>query len=290
MRAIIEYFQHISPLARTLIIAGGLVFFWMLEGIIPLFTFSYRKWRHAGLNLFFTLTTIIINFIFAFGITLTSDWAVRENFGLLHIVSLPLWLYVLLGLMLLDLISAYWIHYIQHQVKWMWKFHLIHHADTWVDTTTANRHHPGESVFRAVFTLIAVFVSGAPIWLVLLYQTLSAAISQFNHANISLPKWLDTAIGWVIVSPDMHKVHHHYAQPLTDSNYGNIFSFWDRMFGTYKWVGNTKDLKYGIDTHMKEEEHNSMSNLLQMPFQQYRAPVGSKFSEPTPQANPQPEN
>jgi len=126
---------------------------------------------------------------------------------------------------------------------------------------------------------------------VLLYQTLSAAISQFNHANISLPKWLDAAIGWVIVSPDMHKVHHHYAQPLTDSNYGNIFPFWDRMFGTYKSVKNTKDLKYGIDTHMKEEEHNNMSNLLQMPFQQYRAPMGSKFSEPTqPQTNPQPEN
>jgi sterol desaturase/sphingolipid hydroxylase (fatty acid hydroxylase superfamily) len=285
MHAIIEFFKHISPLTRALIIAGGLVFFWMLESIIPLFRFGYRKWQHAGLNLFFTMTTIVINFIFAFGITLTSDWAVQEHFGLLHLVPLPPWLYVLLGLMILDLISAYWIHYIQHQVKWMWKFHLIHHADTWVDTTTANRHHPGESVFRAVFTLIAVFVSGAPAWLVLLYQTLSAALSQFNHANIHLPKWLDKTIGYVIVSPDMHKVHHHFTQPMTDSNYGNIFSFWDRLFGTYI-KAETKDLKYGIDTHMKEEENNNMSNLLQMPFQQYRAPVGSKFSE----ANPQPEN
>jgi len=184
---------------------------------------------------------------------------------------------------MLDFISAYWIHYIQHQVKWMWKFHLIHHADTWVDTTTANRHHPGESVFRAVFTLIAVIVSGAPAWLVLLYQTLSAALSQFNHANIHLPKWLDNALGWVFVSPDMHKVHHHFTQPLTDSNYGNIFSFWDRLFGTYIKVNNTTDLKYGIDTHMREEENNNMSNLLQLPFQPYRPPVGSKFSEPSPQ-------
>jgi len=286
MHAIVEFFEHISPLTRAFIIAGGLVFFWMLEGIIPLFTFRYQKVRHAGLNLFFTLTTVVINFIFAFAITLTSDWAVRENFGLLHLIQLPQWLYLLLGLMMLDLISAYWIHYIQHQVKWMWKFHLVHHTDTWVDTTTANRHHPGESVFRAVFTLIAVFVSGAPAWLVLLYQTISAGLSQFNHANIKLPKWLDTAIGWVIVSPDMHKVHHHFTQPMTDSNYGNIFPFWDRLFGTYIKVEKTSNLKYGIDTHMKEEENNNMSNLLQMPFQQYRAPVGSKFSE----AKPQPEN
>ncbi len=286
MHAIEEFFRTISPLTRAFIIAGGLVFFWMLESIIPLFKFKYKKYRHAGLNLFFTLTTIIINFIFAFGITLTADWANRAHFGLLHIVPLPLWLFVLLGLMMLDLISAYWIHYIQHQVKWMWKFHLVHHTDTWVDTTTANRHHPGESVFRAVFTLIAVIVSGAPAWLVLLYQTLSAALSQFNHANIRLPKWLDNLIGLIIVSPDIHKVHHHNAQPLTDSNYGNIFSIWDRLFGTYIKVGNTNDLKYGIDTHMKEEENNNMSNLLQMPFQQYRAPIGSKFSE----ANPQTEN
>jgi sterol desaturase/sphingolipid hydroxylase (fatty acid hydroxylase superfamily) len=283
MERIVEFFQHISPLTRALLLAGGLVFFWMIESIIPLFTFQYRRFKHAGLNLFFTATTIVINFVFAFAITLTADWANRQHFGLLHLVNLPLWLFILLGLMILDLISAYWIHYIQHQVKWMWKFHLVHHTDTWVDTTTANRHHPGESVFRAAFTLLAVFVSGSPAWLVLLYQTLSAALSQFNHANMRFPKWLDTAIGWVIVSPDMHKVHHHYTQPLTDSNYGNIFSIWDRLFGTYIKVPDARDLKYGIDTHMKEEEHNNMSNLLQIPFQDYRAPIGSKFSDPKPQ-------
>ncbi len=283
MERIVEFFQHISPLTRALLLAGGLVFFWMIESIIPLFTFQYRRFKHAGLNLFFTATTIVINFVFAFAITLTADWANRQHFGLLHLVNLPLWLFILLGLMILDLISAYWIHYIQHQVKWMWKFHLVHHTDTWVDTTTANRHHPGESVFRAAFTLLAVFVSGSPAWLVLLYQTLSAALSQFNHANIRFPKWLDTAIGWIIVSPDMHKVHHHYTQPLTDSNYGNIFSIWDRLFGTYIKVPDARDLKYGIDTHMKEEEHNNMSNLLQIPFQDYRAPIGSKFSDPKPQ-------
>src|SRR3984893_11683929 len=118
MHAIVDFFEHISPLARALLIAGGLVFFWMMESIIPLFNFRYRKLQHAGLNLFFTLTTVIINFIFAFAIILASNWAVEHNFGLLHLVRLPLWLYILLGLMILDLISAYWIHYIQHQVKW----------------------------------------------------------------------------------------------------------------------------------------------------------------------------
>ena len=284
MEPVVNFFEHISPLARTLILAGGLVFFWMLESVVPLFKMNFLRYRHAGLNLVFTVTTILVNFLFAFFIVKVSDWAVANNFGILYLVNLPLWLFILIGLMILDLVSAYWIHYIQHKVKWMWKFHLVHHTDTWVDTTTANRHHPGESVFRATFTLLAVFISGAPVWLMLLYQTLSAALSQFNHANISLPKKVDAVLSWFIVSPNMHKVHHHYTQPLTDTNYGNIFSIWDRLFGTFVHVKDMNELKYGIDTHMSEEENNNVSNLLQIPFQEYRAPIGSKFGEANPQA------
>ncbi|HYE54402.1 MAG TPA: sterol desaturase family protein, partial [Chitinophagaceae bacterium] len=233
MQSIVDFFEFISPLTRSLILAGGLLFFWMLEGVVPLFQLKYRRLNHAGLNLFFTFTTVVVNFAFAFLIVIASKWAVDNRFGLLYLVNLPMWLFILLGLMFLDLISAYWIHYIQHKVKWMWKFHLVHHTDTWVDTTTANRHHPGESVFRASFTLLAVVVTGAPMWMMLLYQTLSAAFSQFNHANIRFPRRIDKALSWVIVSPNMHKVHHHYEQPLTDTNYGNIFSIWDRLFGTF---------------------------------------------------------
>ena len=286
MNGIVEFFESISPLTRSLILAGGLVLFWILEGIIPLFRMRYRKFRHAGINIFFTLTTVVVNFAFAYLIVLASAWAVEKQFGLLYLVKLPLWLFILLGLMIMDLISAYWIHYIQHQTKWMWKFHLIHHTDTWVDTTTANRHHPGESVFRAAFTLLAVVVTGAPMWMMFLYQTLSAAFSQFNHANISIPRRLDNMLSWFIVSPNMHKVHHHNSQPLTDTNYGNIFSIWDRLFGTFAYVKDVNSLHYGIDTHPLESEHNDMGNLLKMPFQEYRAPAGSKFSE----SSPKPEN
>jgi sterol desaturase/sphingolipid hydroxylase (fatty acid hydroxylase superfamily) len=111
------------------------------------------------------------------------------------------------------------------------------------------------------------------VWLVFLYQSLSVLFSQFNHANIALPKWLDNVLAWVIVTPDMHKVHHHYRRPLTDTNYGNIFSCWDRLFGTFKFVGDTKSLHYGIDTHPSEEENNNMRALLKMPFRPYRRPT-----------------
>ncbi|KPM49208.1 sterol desaturase family protein [Jiulongibacter sediminis] len=272
MESIISYFETIPSSHRSLILVGGITLFWLIESAVPLFTFKYKKWQHAGLNIFFTLTTIVINFALAFILLKTADWTVENDFGILQwIPELPLWAYALIGLLLLDLIGAYLVHWAEHKVKWMWRFHLIHHTDTWIDTTSANRHHPGESVFRFAFTTLGVLLVGTPMWLVFMYQSISVLLSQFNHANISLPKWLDKLISYVIISPDMHKVHHHYVLPYTNSNYGNIFSIWDRLFGTYMTLNRDK-LVYGIDTHMDEIENNRIPNLLKIPFQEYRQP------------------
>ncbi len=276
MQNIVNYFETISSLHRSLILFGGMLFFYIVEYAVPLFTFKYNKPRHAGINLLFTFTTIVVNFLLAFIIVIAGDFSINNNIGILTHLALPLWAFMIVGLMLLDLIGAYTVHFVEHKVKWMWKFHTIHHSDTHIDTTSANRHHPGESIFRLMFTVIAVAIVGAPVWLVMMYQSISVVLSQFNHANIKLPKWLDTAISWVIVSPDMHKVHHHYTQPYTDSNYGNIFSIWDRIFGTFKSLSPDK-IVYGIDTHMLPKENDAIGNLFGIPFQPYRAPKGNKF-------------
>jgi sterol desaturase/sphingolipid hydroxylase (fatty acid hydroxylase superfamily) len=268
-----QYFSTIPSSHRALILALGITFFWLLEGGIPLKKFVYGKWKHASLNFFFTFTTILINFLFAKLIVQASDWCQANHFGIYHTINTNFLSRVspfsslvscLSSLLLLDLISAYLIHWIEHKIKWMWRFHMIHHSDTYVDTTTANRHHPGESVFRAIFTLLAVYVIGAPIWLVMMYQSISVVLSQFNHANISLPEKVDKAISWIIVSPNMHKIHHHYMQPETDSNYGNIFSIWDRLFGTYREMDLSK-LKYGLDI-LPDEEAENWGKQLRRPF------------------------
>ncbi|MAU26511.1 MAG: sterol desaturase [Muricauda sp.] len=273
MEQIITYFENIPPLHRTLILVGGITFFWILEGIVPLFSVKYKKWRHAMPNFFFTLTTILVNFPLAFLLLQTSDWAVQNDFGIINwLPEMPLWLYVVLGIMLLDLIGAYTAHWVEHKVKPFWMIHLVHHTDHNVDTTTANRHHPLESLIRYVFTLFGVFIVGAPIGIIMLYQSLSVVLSQFNHANIRLPKKVDNALSWVIVSPDMHKVHHHYVLPYTDSNYGNIFSIWDRLFGTYMKLDPEK-IVYGVDTFPDERENSSVWGLLKQPFHKYRKPT-----------------
>ena len=110
-------------------------------------------------------------------------------------------------------------------------------------------------------------------WLVFLYQSFSVVLSQFNHANIVLSRPVDTFLRILIVTPNMHHVHHHYMQPYTDSNYGNIFSIWDRIFGTMQSI-DQKNIIYGIDTHLKSEENSRINNLLLIPFQKYRKPAG----------------
>ena len=272
---ILNYFETIPSLHRSLILVGGITFFWLLEGILPLFNFNYKKWKHAFPNLFFTATTIIINFSLAFLLLNTADWVQVNNFGIINwLPEMPLWLYVLLGILLLDFFGAYLAHFTEHKIKPLWMIHLVHHSDHKVDTTTANRHHPLESVIRFTFTLLGVLVVGTPIAIVMIYQSMSLIFTQFTHANIKISKSLDKILSYVIVSPDMHKVHHHNLLPYTDANYGNIFSIWDRLLGTYLHLDRDK-IVYGVDTFPDEANNSSLKELLKQPFQKYKKPTNS---------------
>ena len=153
--------------------------------------------------------------------------------------------------------------------------HLVHHSDHKVDTTTANRHHPLESLIRFSFTLLGVFIIGTSMGIVMLYQSLSLISTQFTHANIKLPRKIDKVISYFLVSPDMHKIHHHYRLPYTDANYGNIFSIWDRIFGTYLDLDREK-LIYGVDVFPDEKKNSRIKSLLVQPFQKYQKPTLSK--------------
>lgn len=273
MEDILNYFETIPPPHRAMLIIGGLTIFWIIEGAIPLFKFKYNKWRHAIPNLFFNLTLMLVNLPLAFLLLKTSDWVRDNNFGIINwLPEIPLWLYAFLGVLFLDFFGAYLPHLIEHKVKPLWMVHLVHHTDHKVDTTTANRHHPIESVIRFFFTLMGVFLVGTPIGIVFLYQTLSVIATQFSHANIKLPKHVDKVISYVLVSPDMHKVHHHYRLPYTDSNYGNIFSIWDRLLGTYMEL-DTEKLIYGVDVFPDEKKNQHIGELLKQPFQKYDKPT-----------------
>ena len=210
-----------------------------------------------------TLTTILINFSLAFLIVKTSDFVYINKFGMFSYLGIDGITRFIITILILDLVGAYFAHLFQHKISFLWPIHAVHHSDESVDTTTANRHHPIESFVRFFFTLIAIFISESSIAMVFLYQSLSVAFSQFNHANINISEKVDYLISLVFVSPNMHKVHHHYKMPYTDSNYGNIFSLWDRLFGTYMNL-DLKKIRYGIDDDY--DDQNNFWNVIKRPF------------------------
>ena len=208
---IIIYFEGIPSSIRSIILVSGLAFFLLLESGLPLIRFKYNKLKHAALNIFFTSTTLIINLLGASLILFLANYNATNKTGLLNLIELPIWLNIIIGLMLLDLIGAWLIHWIEHNVKWMWKFHIIHHTDKEVDVTTGLRHHPGESVFRLLFTALAVFGSGASFGIVMLYQTVTAFFAHLTHANITVPKIIDnilkfTQVGGVLDESQRQKI------------------------------------------------------------------------------------
>ena len=266
---IINHFQTLEkhPLERMAILVGGLFIFWILEGAIPLLSLHYKKnkLRHAAVNFGFTVIHLIIHTLLAVLIVLLSDWCLHHSFGIVYWLHANILLTVIIGLLALDF-SSWLVHIVMHKSKMLWRFHLIHHSDNNVDVTTGLRHHPGDSLLRGIFFMLLIFISGAPMYGVMIYQTLVIIATAFTHANISLPLWLDKAISYILISPNMHKVHHHWKQPFTDSNYGAVFSIWDRLLGTFKKL-DTKEIRYGLDRHYPNEKDEDFLALLKKPFQ-----------------------
>jgi sterol desaturase/sphingolipid hydroxylase (fatty acid hydroxylase superfamily) len=268
-KEIINHFQTLEqrPLERMAILVGGLLLFWMIEGAIPLLSLQYKKnkLRHAAVNFGFTVIHLIIHTLLAILIVLLSDWCATQSFGLVYWLNSGIAMTIVIGVLALDF-SSWLVHLVMHKSKLLWRFHLIHHSDNNVDVTTGLRHHPGDSILRGIFFMLLIFISGAPMYAVMIYQTLLVLATAFTHANMKLPGWLDTSLGYILVSPNMHKVHHHWKQPYTDSNYGAVLSIWDRLFGTLRKL-DVKDIRYGLDRYYPNEKDEDFVLLMKKPFQ-----------------------
>lgn len=270
MEQLLEYFGNLEkhPLQRMAFLVGGLLIFWIIEGSIPLLQMRYKKTKlkHALVNFSFTVMHLIIHTFLALVIILISDWCLSNQFGLVYWFNAGTAITILVSFLVLDFFGGWLVHITEHKVPLLWRFHVIHHADNNVDVTTGLRHHPGESILRGLFFFAGILVSGAPMYAVMIFQTLLILATAFTHANIRLPKTLDAAISWVLVSPNMHKVHHHWKQPFTDSNYGAVLSIWDRMLGTFRKLAPT-DIRYGLDRYYPNEKDEDFVALLKSPFQ-----------------------
>jgi len=269
LNEVINFFDTLEkyPLIRMGILVSGLLIFWILEGAIPLIQLHYKKnkLKHAGVNLFFTVIHLIIHTILAVVIIQLSDWCQANEFGLVYWSNAGIIGTIIISILTLDFFGGWLVHIVEHKIPILWRFHVIHHADNNVDVTTGLRHHPGESIVRGIFFFMGIVFSGAPMYAVMIFQTILVFATAFTHANINLPKKVDSILSYVLISPNMHKVHHHWKQPYTDSNYGAIFSIWDRLLGTFSKLDPSK-IKYGLDRYYPNEKDEDIGQLMKSPF------------------------
>ncbi len=190
-----------------------------------------RRWPiNLGLS---ALNTLVLRVAFPVAALGAALWAGDQGWGLFNAVATPGWAAIVASILALDL-AVYGQHRLSHAVPWLWRLHRLHHIDLDVDVTTAARFHPLEILLSMLWKIAVVMALGAPPVAVLAFEILLSATAMFSHAQIALPTAVDRLLRTVLVTPDMHRVHHSIHRDETDSNYGTLVSTWDRMFRSYR--------------------------------------------------------
>ncbi|MFT4663025.1 MAG: sterol desaturase/sphingolipid hydroxylase (fatty acid hydroxylase superfamily) [Patiriisocius sp.] len=264
MELFLDFFENLASWQKLAWIVSCLSLAWLLEFLFPLVTLPYKKWKHAGVNLIFLSTSLLINILFGIGLTVVFNLIEYHQFGILNWLEFSFLTELIIAIFFLDFVAQYLVHVLLHKVGFMWRFHMIHHSDTKVDATTGTRHHPGDYLMREIFGMMAIVILGAPLSFYVFYKILTIFFTYTGHANIRVPKWIDKPLSYIFMTPNMHKFHHHFERPWTDTNYGNVFSIWDRMFGT--WVyDDPKKVKYGLDV-LDDSTDEKISYQFKIPF------------------------
>jgi sterol desaturase/sphingolipid hydroxylase (fatty acid hydroxylase superfamily) len=253
-----------SPLTRLLPILITLAIATAIEIIAPLRQQS--RWVHGRVrtNLGLIAITLTLGIALNVALALGSAYVAERELGALQMLQVRAVPAFIVSVLALDL-ATYAVHRLMHQTPALWRVHLVHHIDPAVDATTSLRQHPLEGVLRFSFIAAAAWTLGAPPAAVAVYRLLGSLNSVLEHANVRVPRWLDSVLVKCWVTPDMHKVHHSRERPETDSNYANLFSFYDRIFGTFTPSSRGPTVSYGVDGYDTPDQH-SIGAALWLPF------------------------
>lgn len=259
--------------AQTIAMLAGLVVLMLWETAHPFFEYFEKapkeRGTHALRNLLLGgINAGLVSIVFV-GLWGVAAIAAQQNgIGLLHWLEaglgLPTWAHALGALLLLDGWMYVW-HRINHEIPFLWRFHRVHHNDPTMDVTTASRFHTGEIAISSTLRVGVILLVGIALWELVLYETVMFAVVQFHHANVNLPARVDRALRTVIVTPNMHRVHHSRHQPETDSNYSSLFSFWDRIGRSFRLRDDPSTIELGLHGWDAEEDQR-FTGLLWAPL------------------------
>lgn len=208
------------------------------------------KWRHTSLNALFILSALPLQIMMVVPCLFLARWTGEVQFGLVYLLPDPERPWIKFGLMftVLDLLD-YVYHRTAHRVALFWRFHSVHHADLVVDVSTTVREHPGETVTRNSFLIMYVLLCGASVEVLVLRQMAQTVANLCSHTSLLLPTGVARVVGWLFITPNLHRAHHHYMLPTTNRNYGDVLSIWDRLFGTLAVVPR-EDIVLGLHDRM----------------------------------------
>ena len=240
-----------------------------------------RVWRWPNNLGVVVVDTLLVRVLFpttAVGLALLAE---ASGFGLFNALALPAWFAVLASVVILDF-AIYLQHVLFHAVPALWRLHRMHHADLEFDVTTGLRFHPIEILLSMIIKLAVVASLGAPALAVLIFEVLLNATSMFNHSNVRIPLGLDRTLRWLVVTPDMHRVHHSILARETNSNFGFNLPWWDRLFGTYRAqpAAGHEAMTIGIE-QFRDPRELGLDRMLIQPFRNEagRYPLGHRESE-----------
>jgi len=262
-----------EPAIRLGAFAGIFAVMVLWEVLAPKRRQSIGRWRrwpsNIGVVVIDSLLARLILPTAAVGVALSVD---AHGWGLLHALDVPGWLALTASLLMLDL-AIYLQHVMLHAVPLLWRLHRMHHTDTEIDLTTGARFHPLEILLSLAVKLGVIAALGTPAVAVLIFEVLLNATSMFNHGNVRLPQRFDAVLRWVLVTPDMHRVHHSWLPNETNSNFGFNLPWWDRLFGTYR--AQPRDDHAGMTIGINQFRDPRELRLDRMLWQPMRGPVNS---------------
>jgi sterol desaturase/sphingolipid hydroxylase (fatty acid hydroxylase superfamily) len=223
-----------------------------------------QRWPHNLLLV--AVDTLAVRFVLPLVPVSAALIAAERGWGLFNLLALPIWLEIVVSVIALDF-AIYLQHRLFHSVSWLWRLHRMHHADLEFDVTTGLRFHPLEILLSLGIKLVTVAALGAPALAVLIFEVVLNATSMFNHGNVRLPDWLDSYLRLVVVTPEMHRVHHSIVRRETNSNYGFNLPWWDRLFGTYRAQPEAGHLKMTVGIEdFREPDDLRLDRMLLQPF------------------------
>lgn len=252
---------------RIGVFAGVLVVMMLAEALLPRRSRSLGRGKRWPANLgIVVIDTLVARLLIPLPPAAAALWAAENGVGLFNMTALPTLPVIALCVVFLDF-AIYVQHVVFHKVPVLWRLHRMHHADTEIDVTTGIRFHPVEIILSLLIKIALVVALGIPAVAVILFEVVLNASAMFNHANVKLPPGLDRLLRMLVVTPDMHRVHHSWYPAETDSNYGFCLSIWDRLIGTY-----TPQPRDGHDAmtiglkSFREDRDRGITGLLTIPF------------------------